>query len=552
MYFYDEFDQQLVNERVDQFRDQVNRRLKGKLSEDEFKPFRLLNGLYLQLHAYMFRICIPYGILSSKQLHKLADIAKKYDKNYGHFTTRQNIQFNWIKLEEAPDILADLATVQMHGIQTSGNSFRNTTTDQYAGVTPDEIEDPRPYCEIVRQWATLHPEFTFLPRKYKIAITGSKKDRAAIKVHDIGLAIQKNEKDEIGFKVLVGGGQGRIPYIGQVIRDFLPKEHLLSYIEAITRVYNQLGRRDNIHKARIKILLAEVGLEKFSTLVEKEWNHIKNNEKLKLTDDEIKKFKSFFLDPKYKESKDLETRFTQKLEEDPGFSEWYHLNTRSHKKDDHRIVILSLKPKGQPPGDLNAEQMRTVADMTKKYSHDEIRVTHEQNLVFPYTKKADLYQIWEELRKLNLATTNIGLASDIICCPGMDFCALATARSIPVAQQLSNYFHDLKSEKNIGNLRIKISGCINACGHHHVGNIGILGIDRGGEEYYQVTLGGSADENASIGERTGPAFSKREIYNAIDKIIGIYLEKKTQGENFLQTYRRIGMEPFKEKLYETH
>lgn len=552
MYFYDEFDQQLVNERVDQFRDQVNRRLKGKLSEDEFKPLRLLNGLYLQLHAYMFRICIPYGILSSKQLHKLADIAEKYDKNYGHFTTRQNIQFNWVKLEQAPDILADLATAQMHGIQTSGNSFRNITTDQYAGVVPDEIEDPRPYCEIVRQWATLHPEFTFLPRKYKIAITGSKTDRAAIKVHDIGLAIQRNQKNEIGFRVLVGGGQGRTPYIGQVICDFLPKEHLLSYIEAITRVYNQLGRRDNLHKARIKILLAELGLEKFSELVEKEWSHIKNDEKLKLTDDEIKKFKSFFLDPEYKESHNLEVRFTKKLKEDLRFSEWYQSNTRPHKKDDYRIVILSLKPKGQPPGDLKAEQMNAVADMTKEYSHDEIRVTHEQNLVFPYARKTDLYQIWKELEKLNLATTNIGLASDIICCPGMDFCALATARSIPVAQQLSNYFHELKSEKDIGNLSIKISGCINACGHHHVGNIGILGIDRGGEEYYQVTLGGSADENASLGERTGPAFSKKEIYNAIDKIIKIYLEKKTQGENFLQTYRRIGVEPFKEKLYEAN
>ncbi len=551
MYRYDEFDQTLVEQRVEQFRGQVRRRLNGELSEDQFRPLRLMNGLYLQLHAYMLRVIIPYGTLSSRQMRKLAHIARRYDKDYGHLTTRQNIQFNWLKLEDMPDILQELAGVQMHAIQSSGNSTRNVTADHYAGVAADEIEDPQVYSEIIRQWSTLHPEFSFLPRKFKIAVTGSPHDRAAVRVHDIGLAMHRNSQDGVGFEVIVGGGQGRTPMIGKTIRKFLPKEHLLSYLEAVLRTYNQLGRRDNLFKARIKILVHEVGPERFAEMVEEEWRRIKDGV-LRLPADEIERIKAYFQPPPYEDLDAHVLEFAQKRLQDDAFARWVHTNVAAHKRPGYAIVNLSLKPMGGVPGDVTADQMDAIAALADRYNFGEIRASHEQNLVFAYVKQADLYELWHEIEPLGLATPNIGLLSDMIACPGLDYCGLATARSIPIAKRISERFNDLKRLEEIGTFKIKISGCINACGHHQVGHIGILGLDKKGEEYYQITLGGSADENAALGKIVGPAFSSEAIVDAVETIVNTYLELREDGDQFVDTVRRVGLEPFKEKLYAAH
>ncbi|MGE0121113.1 MAG: nitrite/sulfite reductase [Dongiaceae bacterium] len=550
MYRYDDYDRTLVDERVEQFRDQVQRRVAGELSDDEFKPLRLMNGLYLQLHAYMLRIAIPYGTLSSEQLRKLAHIARRYDKGYGHFTTRQNLQFNWIRLEDTPDILAELATVEMHAIQTSGNCIRNVTADHFAGVAADEIEDPRIYCEIIRQWSTFHPEFSFLPRKFKIAVTGAPHDRAAVKVHDIGLRMHRNEAGEIGFEVLVGGGQGRTPVIAKAIRPFLPKRHLLSYLEAILRIYNQLGRRDNLYKARIKILVDSVGADRFTQLVEEEWQQIRDGY-LDLPAAEIERIRAHFAPPPYETLAD-DAEYAAQLRRDPLFARWARTNVTRHKRPGYAVVTLSLKPTGGVPGDATDAQMDAVADLADRYGFGEIRVSHEQNLVLPDVEQADLYELWPKLDSLGLATPNVGLAGDIIACPGLDYCALANARSIPVAQQISKQLGDLTRLLDIGELKIKISGCINACGHHHVGHIGILGVDKHGAEFYQITLGGSADEQASIGDIVGPSFGADKVVGAVETIIDTYLQVRQDKERFLDTYRRVGLKPFKEKLYAPH
>ncbi len=551
MYQYDEYDHTLVRERVEQFRGQVVRRLKGELTEDEFRPVRLMNGLYLQLHAYMLRIAIPYGTLSSKQVRILAHIARKYDKGYGHFTTRQNIQFNWLKLEDAPDILADLASVEMHAIQTSGNCIRNVTADQYAGVAADEIEDPRIYAEIIRQWSTLHPEFSFLPRKFKIAVTGAAHDRAAVRVHDIGLHMRQNAKGEAGFEVLVGGGQGRTPVIGETIRKFLPKRDLLSYLEAILRVYNQLGRRDNLFKARIKILVQSVGAERFAEMVGAEWEHIRDGA-LVLPAEEVEHIRTFFAPPPYETLEATQTVFEAMRFEDRSFAEWCRTNLAPHKVPGYGIVNISLKGIGEAPGDASAEQMDLVADLAERHSFDETRVTHEQNLVLPHVRLNDVYEIWQTLKAAALATPNIGLITDTITCPGLDFCNLANARSIPIAQALTERFRNLDRQHDIGELKIKISGCINACGHHHVGHIGILGVDKKGAEFYQITLGGNAEEDASLGAIVGPAVPYDAVPDAVETLIETYLVERQNGERFLDTYRRVGLEPFKERLYDAH
>jgi len=551
MYAYDNYDHSLVAERVAQFREQVARRIAGEISEDEFKPLRLMNGLYLQLHAYMLRIAIPYGTLSSPQLRRLARIARRYDRGYGHFTTRQNIQFNWIKLEETPDILAELAEVEMHGIQTSGNCIRNVTADHFAGAAADEIEDPRIWCEIVRQWSTFHPEFSFLPRKFKIAITGAPHDRAAVKVHDIGLRMHKNAAGEIGFEVIVGGGQGRTPAIGVTVRDFLPKQHLLSYLEAVLRTYNLLGRRDNLYKSRIKILVAAVGAAKFTEAVEEEWARIKDGP-LTLPAAEIARIEAQFAPPAFAPADPFPPEIVAKRVEAKDFAPWMRSNVAAHRQPGYAIVTLSLKPDGGIPGDATAAQMEAVADLADAYSHGEIRVSHAQNLVLPHVRRADLPALWDRLTAQGLATPNIGLVGDIIACPGLDYCSLANARAIPIAQRLSSRFADPERQRQIGELGIKISGCINACGHHHVGHIGILGVDKKGEEFYQVTLGGSADENASIGDIIGPAFSAESVVDAVETILDVYLDRRREGERFLDAYRRLGQAPFKEKLYAAH
>jgi len=547
MYRYDSYDTQLVAERVSQFRGQVARRLDGSLSEDEFRPLRLLNGLYLQLHAYMLRVAIPYGTLSSDQMRMLAHIARRYDKGYGHFTTRQNIQFNWTKLEDAPDILMDLAKVEMHAIQTSGNTIRNTTADPFAGVAADEIEDPRITCEIIRQWSTLHPEFSFLPRKFKIAVTGARQDRAAVKVHDIGLAMRRNETGDVGYEVMVGGGQGRTPMIAKTIRDFLPKEHLLSYLEAILRVYNLAGRRDNKYKARIKILVHETGVASFRDQVEAEWLALRGTGP-DLDPAEVARIAAFFEPPAY-EPVDP-TGYRAMLFEDRAFADWVKANVAPHKQTGYAIASISLKPEGEAPGDATADQMDAVARLADRFSLGEIRVTHEQNLVLPHLRESDLYELWQGLRAHGLATANIGLIGDIIACPGLDYCGLATTRSIPVAQRISRLFANLDRQHDIGELRLKISGCINACGHHHVGHIGILGVDRKGEEYYQITLGGRADEDAAIGKIIGPAFASEDVVDAVETIVHTYLGLRRDGERFVDTYERVGRPPFKEALYD--
>ncbi len=549
MYRYDDFDHALVRDRVEQFREQVARRLSGELSEDEFKPLRLMNGVYLQLHAYMLRIAIPYGTLSAAQLRKLGHIARVYDKGYGHVTTRQNLQFHWPALKDIPDILAELAEVEMHCIQTSGNCIRNTTADQYAGVAADEIEDPRVHAEIIRQWSTLHPEFSFLPRKFKIAITGAPADRAAVAVHDIGLKMVRNDAGEVGFQVLVGGGLGRTPMIGQVIREFLPKAYLLSYLEAILRVYNQLGRRDNLFKARIKILVNAVGAEEFARRVEAEWQAMRQETSVDLPPEEVERIQAHFAPPPYADLPDDPPAYAARRLTDPAFADWARTNVAAHKQPGYAIANISLKPTGGTPGDITAEQMEAAADLSERYGFGEARVTHEQNLVLPDVRQEDLYDLWRALKAAGLATANLGLISDIICCPGLDYCNLANARSIPVAQRLQERFADLRRQHDIGELKIKMSGCINACGHHHVGHIGILGVDKKGQEFYQITVGGSGDENAALGEIVGRGFGYDEVVDAVERIVEIYLARRLPGESFLDTYRRLGAQAFKEDLY---
>ncbi len=548
-YRYDDYDRTLVSERVDQFRDQVRRRLAGELTEEQFKPLRLHNGLYLQLHAYMLRIAIPYGTLSSRQLRKLADISRKYDRGYGHFTTRQNLQLNWIKLEDAPDALAALAEVDMHAMQTSGNCIRNVTADHYAGAAIDEIEDPRIWAEIVRQWSTLHPEFTFLPRKFKIAITGSPNDRAAVRVHDIGLRLWRNEQGEVGFEVIVGGGLGRTPMIGKTLREFLPKEELLAYLESTLRVYNRYGRRDNLYKARIKILVHEVGVEKMREEVEAEYAANRDGA-LRLPMETIEAIARQFappeLPPRPATSGLVEAqRFT-----DPHFALWLKSNVAPHRVPGYAIVTASLKPAGAPPGDASAAQMDGGADIAEAYSQGELRVSHEQNLIFPHVAVEDLPQVYRSLTALGFAEANVGKITDIIACPGLDYCALANARSIPVAQRISNHFASLARQHDIGDLKIKISGCINACGHHHVGHIGILGVDKNGVELYQISLGGDVDfGRTAIGAILGPAVTADKVVEAVDALVATYLDARQTGERFVDTYRRIGAQPFKERVY---
>ena len=544
MYKYSKIDKKILANRTKQFKNQVNRRLNGMLSEEEFKPLRLMNGLYLQLHAYMLRVAIPYGELSSEQLRKLAYIADNYDRGYGHFTTRQNIQFNWPKLPEVPEILEELSKVEMHAIQTSGNCIRNISADHLAGLTLEEVEDPRPWCEIIRKWSTFHPEFSFLPRKFKIAITGCSVDRAAIMVHDIGLRLIKRNK-LIGFEVYVGGGQGRSPFIAKKIKNFLPKKDILNYLEAILTTYNQLGRRDNIYKARIKILLDELGIDKFKSLVEKNFRKF-FNQKLQLDKTQISDIFEFFKLPKLKKNSEK-----KKLIKNSKFDYWKKQNTVPHKNQNYSIILISLKAPGKPPGDATSKQMRDLADISDEFSFGEVRVTHEQNLVLPHVQNSKIYDLWCKLINLNLGTPNIGLITDTICCPGMDYCALATARSIPISQKISNHFKTYQEQKKLGDLKIKISGCINACGHHHVGNIGILGLERKGQEFYQITLGGSARENASIGQIVGPSFSEKDLMGAIEKILQIYEKNRIhENDDFLTVFKRIGIKEFKKELYD--
>ncbi|HMJ98552.1 MAG TPA: nitrite/sulfite reductase [Reyranella sp.] len=548
-YRYDDYDRTLVAERVEQFRDQVRRRLSGELTEEQFKPLRLTNGLYLQLHAYMLRIAIPYGTLSSRQLRKLADIARKYDRGYGHFTTRQNLQLNWIKLEDAPDALAALAEVDMHAMQTSGNVIRNVTADHFAGAALDEIEDPRIWCEIVRQWSTLHPEFSFLPRKFKIAITGSPNDRAAVRVHDIGLRLWRNEAGEVGFEVIVGGGLGRTPMIGKTLREFLPKDELLAYLEATLRVYNRYGRRDNLYKARIKILVHEVGAEKMREEVEAEYAEIKDGA-LKLPAETIESIARQFAPPTLPHRPAVVGAVEALKLEDRDFALWLKSNVSPHRLAGYRIVTVSLKPAGAPPGDASSVQMEGVADIADAYSQGEIRVSHEQNLVLPHVAVEDLPVVWLALGRLGFAEANVGKITDIIACPGLDYCALANARSIPVAQSISNHFARIGLQHDIGDLKIKISGCINACGHHHVGHIGILGVDKNGVELYQISLGGDVDfGKTALGTILGPAVAADKVVEAVDALVATYLDARGEGERFVDTYRRIGAQPFKDRVY---
>jgi sulfite reductase (NADPH) hemoprotein beta-component len=550
MYRYDEFDREFVNERVAQFRGQVERRVSGELTEDQFKPLRLMNGVYLQLHAYMLRIAIPYGTLCSAQVRMLGLIARKYDRGYGHFTTRQNLQFHWPALKDIPDILEHLASVEMHAIQTSGNCIRNVTADHFAGAAADEVVDPRPYAEILRQWSSLHPEFIFLPRKFKIAVTGSERDRAAIQVHDIGLQAKRNAEGRLGFAVHVGGGLGRTPFIGHNIRDFLPEEDLLSYCEAILRVYNQFGRRDNKFKARIKILVHETGAAEIARQVEEEWERIRHSA-LALPEEEIRRIEAYFALPAGVQPRPAESVVLNRAKAaDEGLNDWVEQNVVPHRVSGYGIVTISLKPIGGTPGDATADQMDLVADLAERYSQSEARVSHEQNLILPHVALDDLPALYDALRAVNLATPNAGLVTDIIACPGLDYCALANARSIPVAQRISERFAGHARQKEIGELKIKISGCINACGHHHVGHIGILGVEKKGEEFYQLTLGGSGDETASVGDIIGPGFSSEAVIDAVETLVDTYLKhRESPAENFLAAYRRLGQAPFKEALY---
>jgi len=550
MYRYDEFDEKLVAERVEQFHRQVERRVAGELTEDQFKPLRLMNGLYMQLHAYMLRVNVPYGSLSSAQMRKFAHVARTYDKDFGHFTTRQNIQYNWIKLEDTATVLRELADVEVTAIQSSGNCIRNITADQYAGRSADELEDPRPYCELLRQYSLLHPEFSYLPRKFKIAATGAPNDRAAVALHDIGLRMHLNDAGEIGFEVLVGGGQGRTPVIAKTIREWLAPEHLLSYVEAILRIYNMHGRRDNIYKARIKIIVNQMGIENFRTLVEEEWERIKDGN-LKVPQDEIDRINAYFSPPEYESLKDQTDELDSLRSANPEFDRWNTSNVVAHKVPGYRIANITLKAPGRVPGDISADDMDAVADLADRYSLGEIRVNHRQNLTFVDVRQTDLFTLWQELDALNLATPNLGQLTDIVCCPGLDYCALANARSIPVADDINKHFVDVDRLALIGDVTLNISGCMNACGHHHVGNIGILGVDKRGKEYFQLTLGGSSDENATLGDRLGPGLPQEEVPKAIEAIVDRYLVEREQGERFLDTYRRVGIEPFKAAVYDS-
>jgi sulfite reductase (NADPH) hemoprotein beta-component len=550
MYRYDQYDHLIVKERVAQYRDQVRRRIADELTEDEFRPLRLQNGLYMQRHAYMLRVAVPYGLLSTKQLRMFAHIARTYDRGYGHFTTRQNIQYNWIRLEDTPDILAHLASVEMHAIQTSGNCVRNITSDQFAGVAADEIIDPRPYCEVLRQWSTFHPEFAFLPRKFKIAINGAVEDRAAIGMHDIGLTIVTNEQGELGFRVLVGGGLGRTPIIGSVVRDFLPWQHMLTYIEAILRVYNQYGRRDNSYKARIKILVKALGVEEFARQVEEEWTDIKDGPST-LTQAELDRVAAYFVPPAYETLPATDAAYEQLKTDNKAFSNWVMRNVREHKVPGYATVTLSLKKTGVPPGDATAQQMEFVADLADRFSFGELRVTHEQNLVLADVKKSDLAEVWKEAKANGLATPNIGLLTDIVCCPGGDFCALANAKSIPIAEAIAERFDDLDFQHDIGEIDLNISGCINACGHHHIGNIGVLGVDKDGSEWYQVSLGGAQGNDIAVGKIIGPSFSAHQMPEVIDRILQVYVRDRIEDERFVDTVRRVGIEPFKTHVYAT-
>jgi sulfite reductase (NADPH) hemoprotein beta-component len=548
MYVYDNYDHQMLAERITQFRDQTKRYLAGKLSDEQFLPLRLQNGLYIQRLAPMLRVAVPYGLLSSTQLRKLASIARDYDKGYAHLSTRQNIQYNWPKLEQVPDLLAELAEVSMHAIQTSGNCIRNTTTDQFAGSTPYEIEDSRPWCEIIRQWSTFHPEFAYLPRKFKIAVCGTEVDQAATQVHDIGLYLLKNDKGEVGFKVLVGGGLGRTPVIGQVIREFLPWQHLLTYLDAIMRIYNMEGRRDNKYKARIKILVKELGVDAFREKVEAQWQFSKNNQAT-LTEAELARCKSFFTSPDFEELSDKDDAIEAALQKDLLFKHWVDRNVAEHKQSGYCIVTLCLKDTGAAPGDITDRQMEFVADLAERYSFSELRITHEQNLTLADVRIKDLYEIYTACKTESLATPYLGLLNDIVCCPGGDYCSLANAKSIPIAEAIQRRFDDFDRLNEIGDITLNISGCMNACGHHHVGNIGILGVDKKGEEFYQIALGGNAGREAEIAKILGPSFAQEEIPDVIEKIIQIYLDERHDNEKFIDTYHRLGMEPFKERVY---
>ena len=548
MYVYDEYDQRIIEERVAQFRDQTRRFLAGELGEEEFRPLRLQNGLYVQRHAPMLRVCVPYGLLSAAQLRMLAKLARDYDKGYAHISTRQNVQYNWPALENVPDMLAELASVQMHAIQTSGNCIRNVTTDQFAGVAPDEVIDPRPWCEIIRQWATFHPEFAHLPRKFKIAVNGSAEDRAAIEVHDIGLEPLRNEAGELGFRVLVGGGLGRTPIVGSFISEFLPWQHLLTYLEAILRVYNRYGRRDNKYKARIKILVKALTPEVFAERVAAEWAHLKDGPAT-LTEAELQRVAKHFVDPAYRALEDQSAALAALDAEHPGFARWRARNVAAHKKPGYAAVTLSLKVTGIAPGDVTDKQFDAIADLAERYSFGEARTSHEQNIILADVEQARLFELWGELRELGLATPNIGLLTDIICCPGGDFCSLANAKSIPIAEAIQRRFDDLDYLFDLGEIDLNISGCMNACGHHHIGNIGILGVDKKGEEFYQVSMGGEAGRNASLGQILGPSFAQDDMADVIEKIIKVYVEQRSEDERFIETFRRIGIDPFKERVY---
>lgn len=550
MYQYDAIDQQLVDQRVAQFRDQTRRYLNGEITDQEFLPLRLQNGLYIQRLAPMLRIAVPYGLLSSRQVRKLAHITRTYDKGYAHVTTRQNIQLNWPNLEEVPDILAELAEVQMHAIQTSGNCIRNVTSDQFAGIAPDEIEDPRPWCEIIRQWSTFHPEFAFLPRKFKIAVNAATEDRAAVLVHDIGVELVKNEAGELGFRIIVGGGLGRTPVIGSVIREFLPEQHLLTYLEAVLRIYNRYGRRDNKFRARIKILVRAMGPEVFAEKVEEEWAFLKDGPAT-LTREEVERAKSFFTAPAYASLDPLaaETTLQEQAAQDQDFSRWLSRNVRQHKVAGYAAVTLSLKRPGVAPGDLTDQQLELLADLADRYSFGEVRTTHEQNMVLADVQKTALYELWHELKPAGLATPNIGTITDIIACPGGDYCSLANAKSIPVAEDIQRHFSDLDYVYDLGNLELNISGCMNACGHHHVGHIGILGVDKKGEEFYQIQLGGKQGNDAALATVLGPSFGRDEVTTVIQKLVDVYVENRVEGEEFIETYQRLGIDPFKERVY---
>ena len=548
MYRYDGYDQQMLAERVAQFRDQTKRYMDGQLSDTEFLPLRLQNGLYIQRLAPMLRIAVPYGMLCSRQLRKLAYIANHYDKGYAHFTTRQNIQFNWPHLNDVPDLLADLAEVEMHAIQTSGNCIRNTTTDQFAGVAVDELEDSRGYCEIIRQWSTFHPEFAYLPRKFKIAVCGTAIDQAATQVHDIGIYIVKGLNEEIGFRILAGGGLGRTPVIGQEIFEFVEKKHLLTALEAILRVYNREGRRDNKYKARIKILVKETGVEEFQNKVFQEWELIKDSA-LMLTDEELNRCLGFFNSPDYDDLPDSPAALIENLRNDLLFAAWHTQNVKPHKKSGYSIVTLCFKETGVAPGDVTDRQLEQIADLADQYSFGEIRISHQQNIVMADVQQDQLYELWKQLKTGAMASQNLGLLTDVICCPGGDFCALANAKSIPIAEAIQRKFNDHEELCNIGEMNLNISGCMNACGHHHVGNIGILGVDKKGEEYYQVSLGGSSKNEASLGKIIGPSFAQEEIPDVVENIVSVYKDKRYEGEKFIDTYNRIGLDPFKEKVY---